>query len=338
MYTHKITVQIIFVFTLLAIALGVFSYRSSVDNKVENPIAVDEIGTEYEEGKIYDMPSNLIFTSDVEETADNSGITLKATVKPSVAYDKSLTWSVKWKNSADSFATDNPDVTKFVTVTSKSSDTAEVICLKPFGSQIEVIATSVSNTNAKATCTLDYMQKILDFTYRLVIDDLYQGTKECDFILNSLLSPTGGKVNMFPRVAESVGMIDTVYLRWLRSSYLDLRSEDYIYSDVYTISDWISDMKFSFCPTDSMINAFKANGLNLTSRFTSPLEGNILGYLFAILQIPIVDEEDFCYSSFHDEIRKALRANKDADFICKVEIKMSSGKTITAISEHSFDI
>lgn len=337
MFTHKITVQIFFVFTLIAIVLGVFSYRNNVDNKVENPIAVDEIGTEYEEGKIYDMPSNLTFMSDVEETADNSGITLKATVKPSVAYDKSLTWSVKWKNSADSFATDNPDVTKFVTVTSKSSDTAEVVCLKPFGSQIEVIATSVSNTNAKAICTLDYMSRLTDMTFRLITNNA-RNDNYYTFELSSLLS-TGGKINMFPQPKYGV-IPDSTYATWLSEVYIDLNAEDYKYSPVYTKDDILSDIKLSFCPTDSMITAFSAQGITLESKYTEPEINTILGCIFAMLQLNL--ENDIIGflmdREYYNKIKSAFIANKDADFICKAELKMSSGKRITAISEHSFDI
>lgn len=142
---------------VVAATLGIYFVAIKSE---KTPIAIDENGNELISGKVYDMPSNLMFTSDVEEVSDNDGIILRATVKPDVAYNKTLDWTVAFSGNG-SWAT-GKQATDYVTVTptADGSDTATVKCLQPFGQAIEIQVTARSNPNAKANCKVDYIKKI----------------------------------------------------------------------------------------------------------------------------------------------------------------------------------
>jgi hypothetical protein len=85
---------------------------------------------------------------------------LTATVKPTTAIDKTVTWYVEW---ADSGVTDT--VTDYVTVTPESdgSCNATVECKQAFSNQILVGVYVRSNADIKATCTVDYVKKITGY-------------------------------------------------------------------------------------------------------------------------------------------------------------------------------
>ena len=72
--------------------------------------------------------------------------TLTATITPSNATNKALDWSVSFVNPESEWAS-GKTVTDYVTVTPTADGalTASVACLKDFGEQIKVIATSRDN-------------------------------------------------------------------------------------------------------------------------------------------------------------------------------------------------
>ena len=91
--------------------------------------------------------------------------TLTASVNQE-ADDKSIDWSVRWKDAQASFA-QGKTVTDYLTVTPTSDGalTATVKVVKDFGAQIEVVATSSDNPSKSAVCLFDYVKKITGFTF-----------------------------------------------------------------------------------------------------------------------------------------------------------------------------
>ena len=87
--------------------------------------------------------------------------TLTATITPATADNKNVSWSVVWANLTSSWASGKA-VTNYVTVTPSSSGslTATVECKQAFGEQIIVTCTSQQNADAKASCTVDYYERI----------------------------------------------------------------------------------------------------------------------------------------------------------------------------------
>lgn len=88
--------------------------------------------------------------------------TITATITPADITNQGIDWSIAWANPNSAWAS-GKEVTDYVTVepTASSAKTATVSCLHPFATQIVITATSQDNPNAKATCTVDYAQKVM---------------------------------------------------------------------------------------------------------------------------------------------------------------------------------
>lgn len=92
---------------------------------------------------------------------------LTATVNPTNATNKAVTWSIAWKNASSTWAK-SKSVTDYVTVTptSTGANTATVECLQAFGEQVIVTVTSEDNADATASCTVDYAERLETRTYK----------------------------------------------------------------------------------------------------------------------------------------------------------------------------
>ena len=176
LYTHKRfdTIKWIIAFTLIVVLLAgmIGAWVVLLEDKPvdENPVQEQETvvtdgdGNVMESGKVYAMPTNMIFAATAAEVSNVSeGITLRATVKPESAENKSVDWSVAFVNPSSSWAS-GKNVADYITVTPVSDGAliATVNCLKAFGEQIKITVTSRANPLAKAECTLDYARRILD--------------------------------------------------------------------------------------------------------------------------------------------------------------------------------
>lgn len=86
---------------------------------------------------------------------------LTATINPTNATNKELTWSIAWKDASSAWAS-GKTVTDYVTVTptSTGANTATVECLQAFGEQVIVTVTSEDNADATASCTVDYAERL----------------------------------------------------------------------------------------------------------------------------------------------------------------------------------
>ncbi len=85
--------------------------------------------------------------------------TLTAVVTPDAAEDKSVDWSIAWKNADSARADEN--VTDYVTVTPKSdgSNVATVACYKAFAGDQIIITATTRVGGFKAICTVSYEGK-----------------------------------------------------------------------------------------------------------------------------------------------------------------------------------
>ena len=88
-----------------------------------------------------------------------SGLNITATIIPAQATDKTLDWSVEFVDASSEWA-NGKTATDYVTVTGTETG-ATVECLNPFGAQLLVKATSRSNPDVYATCTLDYYARVI---------------------------------------------------------------------------------------------------------------------------------------------------------------------------------
>ena len=110
-------------------------------------------------------------TQDDEPDYESETLTITATVSPDNSADNTgLDWSMAFKNPASEWAT-GKTLSDYMTLTPSGEDaagskTVSVKCLKPFGEQIVITATSQDNPEVTASCTADFAQRIESATLK----------------------------------------------------------------------------------------------------------------------------------------------------------------------------
>ncbi|MGN0824558.1 MAG: hypothetical protein ACI4MB_05780 [Candidatus Coproplasma sp.] len=105
------------------------------------------------------LPRSAYAANGISETADTA-IKLTATIKPDYAYNKKVTWAIKWKNASAAWA-QGKTVTDYVDIVTLGDLEANVVCKQAFGEPVEITCT-IEGTEIKATCTADYLKKVTD--------------------------------------------------------------------------------------------------------------------------------------------------------------------------------
>lgn len=103
--------------------------------------------------------------SNVSTQSTSGDIEIVATVNPSNAVNKELTWTLTWITSKSDSVSDY--VTKSV---SSDTLTCTLTYVKNFDTQIILKATSVANSSINATCTIDCYKRTSSFDLTLAID------------------------------------------------------------------------------------------------------------------------------------------------------------------------
>ena len=245
------------------------------DNGEDKP-AIDENGNELASGTTHAMPARMTFrtakllaaTPAVQSASAYDSVTLNATVKPDSAADKTVDWSVAWVNASSEWA-NGKTVTDYVTVTPQSdgSTTATVQCLQPFGEQIRVTVVSRMNTNATASCTVDFAARPIVFN----------------------VANAGAFVNSFPPVlffSSSGQSIYNIEPMVANSSYLasggKYNSQTTVSCNVqsktaYTTGDvTVNSFTIEGKPSSGLLTALKAQGLNSNDLYNE-LDINVPG-------------------------------------------------------------
>ena len=112
-----------------------------------------------------------ITQGDNETDYESETLTITATVSPDNSADNTgLDWSMAFKNSSSAWAT-GKTLSDYMTLTPSGTDAAgskkvSVKCLKPFGEQIVITATSQDNPEITASCTADFAQRIESATLK----------------------------------------------------------------------------------------------------------------------------------------------------------------------------
>ena len=91
-------------------------------------------------------------------SANGQALSVTATLSPDYIVDKTVSWSIAWKS------TNSANVNDYITITpSADTLTCTVAVKKAFTQQIILTCTANSNTNVKATCTIDYVDRNYKF-------------------------------------------------------------------------------------------------------------------------------------------------------------------------------
>lgn len=92
-----------------------------------------------------------------------SAFSLTATVTPSDATWQDLQWDCKFLNAGSSWAS-GKNVAEYLSVPETKGNTINISCLQAFGEPIVITATSLANPSVSASCQVDYVKKITNFT------------------------------------------------------------------------------------------------------------------------------------------------------------------------------
>lgn len=148
---------------LLCLALIVGSIVLIFTANINDFVAIDENGNKYKEGVVYPMPESVSFKSDFTEVDGvrefvPKTITVEATIKPSNATFKDLSYTLEWDNgsslsSAELDWVKGKNVTDYVSV-EMNGTIFKITCLQYFFVKIYLKATSISNPDVSARCRL----------------------------------------------------------------------------------------------------------------------------------------------------------------------------------------
>lgn len=165
----KITTSVVAMLSLVALCFSMVACSTPTtehSNEAINPSQETILAGGMQVGETQNSGIKLMSASIPKASFDDYGVaaiaetavTINATIEPMDAANHGVDWSVAWTNPSSTWAS-GKEVTSYVTLmdTGKS---CTVSCMQPFGQQITVTATSQDNPEVKATCTLEYAQKV----------------------------------------------------------------------------------------------------------------------------------------------------------------------------------
>lgn len=168
-FTKKQVWQIIGVCALVALMITglVLGLVFGLKNKAESP---QEIQPQESSPLVIETieENGIMLTSSEAITASDgtTSQTVTATVTPSYA-DATLQWSLAFKNPSSTWAKDKSVDSYMTIVVSNDTTYCTVQCNEAFGEQIILKATSIVNSSATASCTIDYEKRIQDFSIEI---------------------------------------------------------------------------------------------------------------------------------------------------------------------------
>lgn len=217
-------------------------------------------------------------------TIAETAITINATIEPIDAANHGIDWSIAWTNPSSTWAS-GKEVTSYVTL-SGNGKSATVSCLQPFGQQITVTAVSQDNPDVKATCTLEYAQKVTAAS--LNIGDIavnLGGSTEIQYEVCPTITGSGGVINAtvttndvytiaeaFTKTVTFTQSTDTeqwfnindhypTYMEFTDVSVTNWYGKEYYFDYAHDIVDWVifqrtGDIAFDNLTTAKIIEYF----------------------------------------------------------------------------------
>ena len=275
----RISAVLFAVLLIAALVLSVFTkgftdWQFGKELPAVNDLTGNVVVTPQESGGIRLMAE---FQPEITESGDATDyegetLTITATVSPDNSADNTgLDWSMAFKDPSSAWAT-GKTLADYMTLTPSGADvagskTVSVKCLKPFGEQIVITATSQDNPEVTATCTADFAQRIESATLKFGDLNVNLGG---DTNVKWELNPNGTGVGGATSVTSSK-------------------------SDVYTLAE-----DFTYTVTLTSNNGFfQLDGKTIT--FTDPGDvtsgGITFDYAqFDTLHMMIIDRiDDFCF-------------------------------------------
>lgn len=166
--------RVITLLLLVALCASIVIALVACDGKKANAPVADQNGNAIAEGVTTSLPKGIVYTADAVTTSEPVTRTFTATITPSNATNKELTWSLAWKNSESEWA-NGKNLGDYLTL-SASGMTATLTCLQAFGEQAIITVRSNDNSEIFKNCTVDYQVKIAGFVLDVYQDGALLGT------------------------------------------------------------------------------------------------------------------------------------------------------------------
>lgn len=219
------------------------------------------------------LMSAKIMSAEYEDYGVNAladtAYTLTATIEPSDATNKAVTYSAAWKNQNSTWA-NGKTVSDYVTVQQESEGSlkATVTCLKAFGEQVIITCTVDDNLDLKATCTVDYLRKPLGANLNIAVTGALSGSEEWSF--NYATQNATVDFPLLKNIGETSFGQDWVF-GWCNVSASGgtgtCGNYDFseVYSGTYTIDNSVSSMtSWDVCITQEYYDVLDSLGFSLT--------------------------------------------------------------------------
>lgn len=218
----------------------------------ETPTTSDNVtvdGTDVEQGTSVPLPKQAIFKKASHRTA----LTVKATVLPEDATQKTLTWSLAWKT------TSSETISNYVTI-SPSADTlsCSITVKKGFNIPINLKATSKDGTSA--TCQLDFLKQVQSFNFNSThtneAGDL-QGSCSLDFTYTF-----GQDTINYSEYDDNASQLGDELRMWTNTTYLNNK-----YDGEWYYSIFVDQYKINTVGTVGQIEMYNYDKSSLTSDY-----------------------------------------------------------------------
>lgn len=196
-------------------------------------------------------------------TQAETAYTLTASLTPNDASNQLVDWAIAWKNPSSAWA-NGKTVTDYVTLTTAKDGalTANISSLQAFGEQIIITCTSRDNPNAKASCTVDYAQKLTSYKLSFGnVDINLGGDTNVIFEINANGDTVGGAANVQLGKSDTYTVAETfTYSIKLLSNYtVDGTTENSLKLDGHTITG---------CPSQNYDKAISSLYFDFTHEIT----------------------------------------------------------------------
>ena len=260
-----LAIVIVVAFTLCVFTKGFTDWRFGKEPPAVNDLNSNVVVTPQEgNGGIRLMAEFLpeITGSDMNTDYESETLTITATVSPDNSADNTgLDWSMAFKDPSSAWAT-GKTLTDYMTLTPSGTDAAgskkvSVKCLKPFGEQVVITATSQDNPEVTASCTADFAQRIESAT--LKFGDLnvsLGGDTNVKWELNPNGAGVGGATNVTTEksdvytLAEDFTYTVTAESSYTEESYFKLNGTGVTYTAPGDITE--SGLTFNYALFDTM--------------------------------------------------------------------------------------
>lgn len=140
----------------------------NAEGKEDNSVQ-DGDGAQLTSGEVYTLPKALVYSAQTSQSSDaGDGIRVTATVTPSTAANKNVTWGVAFANAESEWANGKIVSDYFTAVPEEGNpNTVLLTCVEPFAEQIILTASSVEDPEKSASCTVDFRQKITNVSVNI---------------------------------------------------------------------------------------------------------------------------------------------------------------------------